>query len=195
MGSLLAKIGLPVLISAVMAGLKKLNHPVADRAADALNQVDESITAGQISIDKIEEANRHVEQMAAIQSADYRTALTQVNESLRREVASNDQYVRRMRPTFGYIMAMTWAAQMLSIAYTIIFDPERAGHVIHAMASLSTIWTVGLSVLGIYVYKRSQDKQFIQNPTQTNSHTNSAITDAVKNLSDIVRSNIVRSKD
>ena len=27
------------------------------------------------------------------------------------------------------------------------------------MASLGTIWTVGLSVLGIYVYKRSQEKR------------------------------------
>ncbi len=34
-----------------------------------------------------------------------------------------------------------------------------SGQVINAMASLGTIWTVGLSVLGIYVYKRSQDKK------------------------------------
>jgi len=29
----------------------------------------------------------------------------------------------------------------------------------NGMASLSAIWTVGLSVLGIYVYKRSKDKE------------------------------------
>lgn len=184
MGSLLANIGLPVLISAVRAGLKKLNHPMADQVADALTQVDRSIVAGQISTQKIVEANRHVEKMAAIKSADYRTTLAQVNESLRREVASDDIYVRRMRPTFGYIMAVTWAAQMLSIAYTILFDPERAGIVIQAMASLSTIWTVGLSVLGIYVYKRSQDKQIRHGDRPSENVLNRA----VDNLSDIVGS-------
>lgn len=67
-----------------------------------------------------------------------------------------------MRPTFGYLMALTWAAQMFGIAYIIIFDTERAGVVMAAMGSLSAIWGIGLSVLGIYVYKRSDDKKFIQ---------------------------------
>jgi len=31
--------------------------------------------------------------------------------------------------------------------------------IITAMASLGTIWSIGLSVLGIYVYKRSEDKR------------------------------------
>ncbi len=48
---------------------------------------------------------------------------------------------------------------MLGVAYVIIFDTERAGFIINAMASLSAIWAVGLSVLGIYVYKRSEDKK------------------------------------
>lgn len=67
--------------------------------------------------------------------------------------------MRRMRPTFGYLMAVTWAAQMLAIAYVIVFETAQAGVVMSAMASLSAIWAVGLSVLGIYVYKRSEDKK------------------------------------
>lgn len=63
------------------------------------------------------------------------------------------------RSTFGYIMAVTWAAQMIGIAYIIIFDTQRAGYILNAMGSLSAIWAVGLSVLGIYVYKRSEDKK------------------------------------
>ena len=31
----------------------------------------------------------------------------------------------------------------------------------HGMSALSTIWGVGLSVLGIYVYKRSEDKKLV----------------------------------
>jgi steroid 5-alpha reductase family enzyme len=75
------------------------------------------------------------------------------------ERASEDAYVRRMRPTFGYIMAFTWLAQMGAIAWVIVADPVQANLIITAMTSLGTIWSVGLSVLGIYVYKRSEDKR------------------------------------
>ncbi len=56
-------------------------------------------------------------------------------------------------------MALTWAAQMLGLAYVVIFQTDKAESVLSSMASLSTIWAVGLSVLGIYVYKRSEDKK------------------------------------
>ena len=75
------------------------------------------------------------------------------------EGAADDAYVRRMRPTFGYVMALTWLAQMGAIAWVIVADPIQANLIITAMTSLGTIWSVGLSVLGIYVYKRSEDKR------------------------------------
>jgi steroid 5-alpha reductase family enzyme len=75
------------------------------------------------------------------------------------EKTYEDAYVRRMRPTFGYVMALTWLAQMGAIAWVIVADPVQANLIITAMTSLGTIWSVGLSVLGIYVYKRSEDKR------------------------------------
>ena len=56
-------------------------------------------------------------------------------------------------------MAVTWAVQMLSLAWIIVTDPGQAGVVLQAMDSLSLIWSVGLSILGIYVYKRSEEKR------------------------------------
>ena len=56
-------------------------------------------------------------------------------------------------------MAITWAAQMLGLAWVIVFETEKSGLVLNAMGNLSAIWAVGLSVLGIYVYKRSEDKK------------------------------------
>lgn len=156
---LLAKIGLPVLIKTVSDALDNVNNPVAKAASTTLKQVDHAITAGSITQEELQEANRHVEKMTEIDSEEAKIALTQINESLRAEIASQDKYVRRMRPTFGYIMAFTWAAQMLAIAFVILDSPEQAGHVMRAMGDLDTIWTVGLSVLGIYVYKRSQEKK------------------------------------
>ena len=157
--TILAKIGLPILISVLSQSLKSINSPAAKGAVDALEKVDEALKAGQISSEQLSEANRHLEEIAKIQSEEMKLSLSEINQTIREEVVSQDKYVRRMRPTFGYIMAVTWAAQMLAIAYIIIFDTQRAGFIINAIGSLSAIWGVGLSVLGIYVYKRSEDKK------------------------------------
>ncbi len=74
------------------------------------------------------------------------------------KAASEDANVRRMRPTFGYVMAATWAAQMGAVAWVVIAAPREAANVIEALGALSVMWSVGLSVLGVYVYKRSADK-------------------------------------
>lgn len=154
-----AKIGLPVLVNVVAERLRRLNHPAAKAASEALEEVDIRIGRGDISPEELAEANRHDEQMATIALEKDRAALAEVNESLRTEARSEDAYVRRMRPTFGYIMALTWAAQMGGLAYVIVFRTEEASLLLEAVESLSLIWTVGLSVLGIYVYKRSEDKK------------------------------------
>jgi len=157
--TLLTTIGLPILMRIVSEALGQVNNPIARGASDALEQVGQAWNEGQISIEEQAEVNRHAEKMAELELQKHETSFTQVNETLRKELASEDKYVRRMRPTFGYLMAVTWAAQMLAIAYVIVFDTARAGLVMSAMASLSAIWAVGLSVLGIYVYKRSEDKK------------------------------------
>lgn len=159
LSTILSKIGLPVLLSIVGEALSALDNPAAKTAASALGKVEEAMQAGEISPEQIAEANRHAEKMAEMEMADDKAALSEVNASLRAEVASEDKYVRRMRPTFGYLMAFTWAAQMFGIAYVIVFETDKAGVVMAAMGSLSAIWAVGLSVLGIYVYKRSEDKK------------------------------------
>lgn len=85
--------------------------------------------------------------------------LETVNQTMRVEVASGDAYVRRMRPTWGYALCVAFFAQMMAIAYVILFEPQWAAEVINSMAALSTIWGVGLAVLGVYVYKRSDEKK------------------------------------
>ena len=157
--TILAKIGLPLLIAFVSESLRGINSPITRGAADALEKVDDALKSGQIPKEQIAEANRHLEQIAQMQSEEFKVTLSEINKTIRAEIISNDKYVRRMRPTFGYLMALTWAAQMFGIAYIIIFDTSRAGAVMAAMGSLSAIWGVGLSVLGIYVYRRSDDKK------------------------------------
>lgn len=161
--ALIAKIGVPVLVNVLAEALGGVDHPVTKGASEALTKVEKELKSGGISYEQLLEVNRHAEVIARANSDEYKTAVEQVNQSLRSEIASEDKYVRRMRPTFGYLMAFTWAAQMLAIAYVIIFETAQAGVVMSAMASLSAIWGVGLSVLGIYVYKRSEDKKISGN--------------------------------
>lgn len=152
-------LGVPLLVEMAKEGLGKLDNPIAKKASKALQDVETAVERGNISDDDLKLAKEHIEKMRDYDRSEFETAMKEINESLRKESDSSDSYVRRMRPTFGYIMAATWAAQMFSIAYVIVDDPQNSQSVIEAMDSLSTIWSVGLSVLGIYVYKRSQEKK------------------------------------
>ncbi len=163
LASVLAKFGIPFLADILSGSLEKVNHPAAEAASNSLKDVRKAILEQKITAEDLREANRHIETMEYIKSREHKTALRQINRSLRTEVMSDDPYVRRMRPTFGYLMAMTWTAQMLAIAYVIVFKTGQSGQIIAAMESMGLIWTIGLSVLGIYVYKRSEDKKIISN--------------------------------
>jgi hypothetical protein len=156
---LIAKIGLPILIELVSGALRRVDHEAAQSASRALDELESALAGGMISDSQMAEANRHAEAMAALKQKEFESSLSEVNQSLRAEVGSSDVYVRRMRPTFGYLMALTWAAQMFGLAYVVVFETDKALSVLQGMESLSTIWAVGLSVLGIYVYKRSEEKK------------------------------------
>lgn len=166
---IVSKLGLPLLVSLLGSALLKVGHPVAQSAGRALQNFEGAIAGGMISPEQMAEANRHAEAMAAAKAQEYSSALSEINQSLRTEVSSEDVYVRRMRPTFGYLMAFTWAIQMLGLAYVVTFETHRAAAVLGSMESLSTMWMVGLSVLGIYVYKRSEEKKTVVSipPVQT----------------------------
>jgi hypothetical protein len=156
---IIAQIGVPVLVAILSDALGKMNSPLSQTAADALGKITGAIQTGEISSEQIAEANRHAEKMAELEIQQNQLLLSETAQSLRAEIASDDKFVRRMRPTFGYFMAVTWAAQMLGIAYVIVFQTEKSAFVLNAMGNLSAIWAMGLSVLGIYVYKRSEEKK------------------------------------
>ena len=164
---ILLQAGLPALIKGLSEGLKNVNTPVAQGASGALGALFDAFGNGEISSEQLTELNRHVEKMQELEAEERQTSIQQINESLRAEVASTDSYVRRMRPTFGYIIALTWAAQMFAIAYVMVFETRQAALVIDAVQSLGTIWGIGLSVLGIYVYKRSEEKRVDMTGTTT----------------------------
>jgi len=156
--ALLVQAGIAGLTKLVGSALAKVDHPAAKAASEALGVLDTAIATGEISPEQLAEANRHAEVMGKIDSDEVREILREVNATARVEAQSEDKYVRRMRPTFGYIMAVTWALQMAAVAWVIFADPKNAPDIVNALGALSIMWSVGLSVLGVYVYKRSSDK-------------------------------------
>ncbi len=178
--AIISKLGLPMLISLLGNALGTINNPIAQSASKSLENFESALAGGAISAEQMAEANRHAEELARIKAREYETALSEVNQSIRAESASSDAYVRRMRPTFGYLMAVTWAAQMLALAYVVVFETEKARGALDGMESLSAIWAMGLSVLGIYVYKRSEEKKAGFSLTPVRNATQNTQAPAVK---------------
>jgi len=154
----LLALGLPLLAEAVKAGLRAIDRPAAQTAADAIDAVTREIGQGQVSPEQLAEANRHAEAMARMAAEEQGVALTQVNETIRAETAAPDPFVRRWRPFFGYVVAGSWGVQMGAASLVIVTAPETAGGVLTGLGALSAMWGVALGVLGVSVVKRSQDK-------------------------------------
>lgn len=91
--------------------------------------------------------------------------LKTVNATMRAELASEDKYVKRWRPTLGYAVTITWFLQMGALSVIIVIKPEKAAEIITAMGSLAVMWGFALSVLGVSVAARSKDKQIVAGQT------------------------------
>lgn len=98
-------------------------------------------------------------EQSKIESEERRNQLTQQHATMQAELASNDPYVRRWRPTFGYAMCVAWCLLFAGIAYALVASPEHAAEMINAVVALTPLFSVALAVLGISIHKRSQDKQ------------------------------------
>lgn len=96
--------------------------------------------------------------------------LEAINATMRIEYASNDEYVRRWRPYWGYVTARAWMLQIGMLAVVVIgaviatvngetaaVDALLAGAAT-LVGALTVQWGIALTVLGVSVSKRSQDK-------------------------------------
>lgn len=85
--------------------------------------------------------------------------LSEINQTMRAEATANDGYVRRWRPTFGYMVALTWLVQSVAIAWAMVAEPAEAANLINAVTALTPMWGIALSILGINITSRSRDKR------------------------------------
>lgn len=146
LANIFLKTGFPILIDIVKNTLLKSNDEIAQSVGKQLDKITKLPTNKEL-----------LQSITEIEKRDSKR-IEQINKSLRTEILSQDKYIRRMRPTFGYIMAISWFIQMTIIAISVITNPQISGEIISSFAELSVMWSVGLSVLGVYVYKRSGEK-------------------------------------
>lgn len=85
--------------------------------------------------------------------------LAEINKTMRAEASAQDGFVRRWRPTFGYMVAITWLLQSVAIAWAMVGAPENAADLINAVTALTPMWGIALSILGINITARSRDKR------------------------------------
>ncbi|MGF1761360.1 holin family protein [Photobacterium sagamiensis] len=102
-------------------------------------------------------AFRHAE----LESEERKLSLTQQHATMQAELASNDPYVRRWRPTFGYAMCLAWSLLFFGLAFAMVFYPKQAAEVVNSVVALTPLFSVALAVLGINIHKRSLDKQVV----------------------------------
>lgn len=141
-------------------GLAKVADVVADTAVALTGQTDQAGIVAALQADpglaaKMATAAMEVE--LGLERERYRQ-LEITNATMQAEAKSNDPFVRRMRPTFGYVMAAAWLWSFGTIGYMTLTQPDRAPALMSALSDTWWLWTVGLSVLGIYVAARSQEK-------------------------------------
>ena len=159
--------GLAQFAPAILPLLTK--DETAIQAAEAVSQAARSVTGCQSEEDALQRLSEDPslslqfqqmvnERAVAIYREDTKR-LEAINATIRAEVASSDPYVRRWRPTFGYVGALSFGAMMLGLAYTIFADPAEAANVATAIGSMSGVWTPLMAVLGVAVWTRSQDKK------------------------------------
>lgn len=93
-----------------------------------------------------------------------------VNATMQADAASADPYVRRWRPTWGYVTAYAWAAQVGATVLAMVAaaimammgDAAKGATLLTAVAGLweasFASWGIALTVLGLQVHARSRDK-------------------------------------
>ena len=77
------------------------------------------------------------------------------------------KFISYCRPALGYMIGACFSAIMLAIALVIILHPSDAVLIINALPNTLGLWSLAFGVVGLYVHRRSQDKQVSAGQTPT----------------------------
>ncbi len=138
---------------------------VADKAVQAAavitgkDTLEGQIDALQANPDLVIQYQKAMNEVVIAQLEAETRQLEAINATMRAEYSSDDTYTKRWRPTMGYLVSIAWFMQMMAVTIVIVMKPGEAVAVINALASTTAIWSVALTILGVAIVKRSEDKQ------------------------------------
>jgi hypothetical protein len=170
-----ALIGLAASVAPSLVGMfagdeaEELAGKVADAAKAVTGADSEEAAAQALQADPelLAEFRRHLADVELERYREDTKRLRAVNRTMGAEYGSNDAYVRRWRPTFGYAVALSWVVLFLALAagavWAVVARPQDAGAIIAALGQMVSatgmLWSVALAVLGVSVWQRSKDKR------------------------------------
>lgn len=135
-----------------------------ENTPDAVTKAIASNPEAAAKLKELEENNQHQLSMMLLQLE--KTGIEQQAMTQRKELESHDPFVRRWRPLFGYIMAVSFFFLNLAICWMIVEivnHPESISPTVTAlsqvMGPVSIIWSMGMAILGISIRERSKDKK------------------------------------
>lgn len=150
--TLATMLGGPLAGSAVGMIANALGQPGADQ--DDLINILEADPGRLVDLKEAELAAK-----VSLREADSKDTST-VNETMRVEYSNQDGYVRRMRPTYGYVGAYCIALMFTTITVVMMWKGvDDAVKMIKAYSKMEWIIVALLAVIGVYVKKRSDDKK------------------------------------
>ena len=181
MSALLLKLGLGKVAEVVIDAVSRSGDDGEDSlppAASAFVSAGRAFLAarGGSGAPTPEQELRGLELAVAARRAELEAAsadLREVNETMREEYRVSDKYVKRWRPTWGYICAVAFGYQFIVTVSVFAFVIVRAvwvgGDVVAAVTGIGQafsvfigatvpLWFVAMAVLGVSVHQRSRDK-------------------------------------
>lgn len=124
---------------------------------DAISKALDSDPEAAIKLQRLQ--NEHEAELRRMTLEAETTRQTQLHKTIRAELASDNFYKSGWRPTIGWVLALSLAAIMGTLAYAIAVQPDKAAEIMSA-ASGVLMFMAGL--LGYNAKKRSDDKALAQ---------------------------------
>ncbi|CCG07342.1 3TM-type holin [Pararhodospirillum photometricum] len=173
----IAQAAAPWLVSRVLgdeAGLVASRVVQAAQGTTGAASPDEALAAVRATPETAARVQEALARLEADLAREDTARLQAINETARTESRSEDPYVRRWRPTWGYVTAATWAVQgvgvLAALVGAVVATLEGKTAAVTALltgaselaGALTLQWGVALAVLGVAVQQRTRDKEAAQ---------------------------------
>ncbi len=169
-------LGLPILGNAILPGAGGAAGAMiaevlgVDQEPDAIVRAIDADPDAAIKLRQVEgqervSLRRIAAEVTVAEMLERQNALSEINQTIRAELATDDRFKSSWRPMFGYVMAFAfgWLFAVVGVVILAAAFGRDMTNTVNVVASLTgtitTLFGIGLAVLGIQIRERSRDKQ------------------------------------